>query len=64
MERKIGEVFEFEGKKYKVVDGGLEYFDCALCDLEGFLCISSNRGRCVGESREDGKDVYFVDVGE
>lgn len=64
MERKIGEVFEFEGEKYKVVEDELENFDCSLCDLEGFLCIDSNRGRCVSETREDGKNVYFVAVEE
>lgn len=64
MERKIGEVFVVKGKKYEGVEGGLEIFDCSLCDLAGFLYIDSNRGRCVSETREDGKNVYFVAVKE
>lgn len=58
MERKIGEVFEYDGQKYKVsADGG-----CAFCDFMSDTCERSKsvRGECAGRLRKDGKGVVFV----
>ena len=61
-ELKIGEVFEFERKKYKV-----EYkpkISCSRCDLL-YVCdedLYLKVGNCY--SREDKKDVHFVELKE
>lgn len=63
MERKIGEVFEFEGKKIEVkaTSNG-----CDGCFLKEKCCIDSADlvGTCGAEDRTDGKNVIFVEVQE
>ena len=63
MERKIGEVFEFEGKKLKVIKGNVRCKECFFyeipCPCGVFLDI---RGKCTTEGREDENNVYFVRV--
>ena len=63
MERKIGETFEFEGKKFEV--------KAAICGCDGCFfdtnCLSKNMklsGECEGSDRYDRKDVIFVEVQE
>ena len=53
MERKTGEIFEFEGEWYQCVNMS---FSCADCDINGD-CSSI----CIGSSplRKDGKQVRF-----
>lgn len=67
MERKIGEVFEFEGKKYEVVEDDKpdKENDCYKCifDIEPG-CFSSTRGVCCSTERTDGKEVVFIEVRE
>lgn len=62
MERKIGEVFECNGVRLKVVEGeGCEncYFhNLVSCKFGEYMDI---RGKC-GTIREDGKSVQFVKV--
>ena len=66
MERKIGEVFECNGVRLKVVEGeGCEncYFHNLVplgnvCKFGEYMDI---RGKC-GTIREDGKSVQFVKV--
>lgn len=64
MERKIGETFEFEGKKIKVtiaING-----ECDGCILDG-KCTRTNKaivGKCGCEYREDMTSVKFVEVQE
>ena len=64
MERKIGEIFEFEGKTYVTYAGegcegcAFKYEDCSVGKLSN--CI----GECCPSSRKDHKSVIFVEVEE
>ena len=64
MERKIGETFEFEGKKIEVkaaING-----DCDGCILDE-KCTRINQaivGECEGDKREDRMNVTFAEVQE
>ena len=64
MERKIGETFEFEGKKIEVkaaINGG-----CDGCILDE-KCSRINQaivGECEGDKREDRMNVIFAEVQE
>ena len=63
-ERKIGETFEFEGKKIEVKEAG--YGECDGCILDG-ICTRDNRsitGDCEGIERDDSTEVIFVEVQE
>ena len=63
MERKIGEVFEFEGKKYKVEKS---YNDCENCSFDrGEYCYVNDlkiAGECSVYSRKDKLDVIFLKI--
>ena len=63
MERKIGETFEFEGKKLEVKAASRA---CDGCFLEEKCCIDSAvlLGACGFGDRTDKKDVIFVEVEE
>lgn len=63
-ERKIGEVFEFEGKKLQVRES--HRYSCDGCFFNGHCEHSSNPiiGICEKDQREDEKDVIFVEVQE
>ena len=59
MERAIGEIFEIEGEKMKVVES---YCGCEGCCLKGHLYCNTERsvrGRCDKNNRIDGMDVIF-----
>ena len=58
MERKIGDVFSFDGKRFKVTSGTCIECGFALevCFLDPILSIV---GKCSDKNREDGKDVCF-----
>ena len=64
MERKIGEVFEFEGRKYKCIESfKLDKVSCHICAffvIDCKYCLSE----CYHGYRKDGKEVYFVEVRE
>ena len=63
MERKIGETFEYEGKKLKVVEDERNLcFDCYFFD--GVNCQRTERegGECSDSKRADYKPVIFVEV--
>ena len=64
MERKIGETFEFEGKKLQVKE--INRYSCDGCFFNGHCEHSSNPiiGICEKDQREDEKDVIFVEVQE
>ena len=65
MERKIGETFEYEGKKLKVVEDERNLcFDCYFFD--GVYCQKTGRecGSCEQRERADYKPVIFVEVHE
>ena len=58
MERKIGEIFEYNGEWYQCVKGG----DCNCCDLlENGICVNnfSLAGSCFSHQREDKTCVLF-----
>ena len=63
MERKIGEIFEFEGKKLEVKAASRA---CDGCFLEEKCCIDSAEllGTCGFGDRIDKKDVIFVEAQE
>jgi hypothetical protein len=60
IERKVGEVFEAYGVKYKVIEGrGCD--DCAICDC--FIGeIAEVLGECDDFDRLDGKSVHFKKI--
>lgn len=60
MERKIGEVFTYDGKTYQVVKSIL----CAHCAFRGKLCglIGSSAGNCMPNSRSDNTSVIFKEI--
>ena len=63
MERKIGEVFEYQGKKLKVVEAAKDLcFDCYFFD--GVYCQRTEQesGECSILKRDDYKSVIFVEV--
>ena len=63
MERKIGETFEHEGKKLKVVEDERNVcFDCYFFD--GVYCQKTGRecGSCEQRERADYKPVIFVEA--
>lgn len=65
MERKIGEVFEYQGKKLKVVQ--TEGSTCYNCYFANRDCDCDTRkvlGACLSETRTDNKPVIFVEVEE
>ena len=59
MERKIGDVFTFDGKLLEVVEGDCE--DCYL--LTKSCCFKSSVidiiGECYASNRKDNEDVCF-----
>ena len=64
MERKIGETFEYEGHKLRVVEGGID--KCDECFFYNIDCISNKyvRGFCAGDSRTDKKNVIFMEYND
>ena len=55
MERKIGEIFEYNGEWYQCVNTGLS---CNDCDIKGD-CSDTFIGTCSRSLRKDGKPVRF-----
>lgn len=63
MERKIGDIFEYEGEKLKVVNAGTA---CDGCYFKGKSCDNRNydiTGIC-GWTRKDNQPVRFIKVTE
>lgn len=70
MEREIGNIYEKESKKIKVIEGEkgscegcmyktkLKYI--SLCEGQDLLID----GECMGEFRRDKRDIYFKEVEE
>lgn len=60
MERKIGEIFEYNGEWYQCIHVPQKH-SCKLCDLRG-LCCDNNGVKivtCVWRHREDNTSVIF-----
>ena len=64
MERKIGEVFEYEGKALRVEEYKDNVNECFGCFLDGKCFSSKAVGHCEAERRTDKKNVIFVEVKE
>lgn len=57
MERKIGKIFTFNGKKFEVVEG-----DCEQCEFAGEQCAGveyDDVGECSENKRHDKTNVCF-----
>lgn len=62
MERKIGEIFEIDGKKYKCISNGP---GCSGCIFGSVLKCTKNYevfGWCGCTTRSDKKPVVFIEV--
>lgn len=59
-ERKIGEVFEFEGKTLKAIES--KHYTCYGCFFNGNCVPCKNIGYCRPEHRTDKKNIMFVEV--
>lgn len=63
MERKIGDVFTFDGKQLEVIEGY-----CESCYFLGTLCFEDHvldiRGECYSEDRKDNEEVCFIKLKE
>lgn len=59
MERKVGEVFQYEDKTYQVVKGS----KCENCDIR-WHCISTSSiaGTCFRSYRLDNTDIIFKEI--
>lgn len=62
MERKVGEIFEYNGEWYQCIH--TKYFGCENCNLtvqNNIHCIDAFkiRGECLSSNRKDGKSVIF-----
>ena len=59
MERKLGEVFTYNGKTYQVVKGS----ECENCDIRWY-CISASSiaGTCFRGYRSDNTDIIFKEI--
>ena len=62
MERKIGEVFEFNGVKLKTVriDVPFRCEDCYFQDLD----VSCKKNSCLWCERTDNENVIFMEIKE
>lgn len=57
MERKVGEIFKYNGEWYQCTPSN----DCKVCAFYNINCddIRSIRGECIIKARSDGKNVIF-----
>lgn len=61
MERKIGEVFTYNGKTYQVVEVEIDA-ECKGCAFEFSSCCTSLLGDCSPTYRTDGASVIFKEI--
>ena len=64
MERKIGDTFEFEGKKLQVKKNASSGCDGCFFNEQRIPCSKYVAGYCALKFRTDKKDVIFVEVQE
>lgn len=67
MERKVGEIFEYNGEWYQCIH--TKSFGCENCNLtvqNNIHCIGAFkiRGECLSSNRKDGKSVIFKKLEE
>lgn len=59
MERKVGEIFTYADKTYKVVQGT----KCRICDVNGSCIIKASvLGPCTSDNRSDKTHVVFKEI--
>ena len=58
MERKIGEIFEYNGEWYQCVESS----GCAPCVFNETDCRDIDTGSCDEDSRSDGKSIVFKNL--
>ena len=66
---KIGEIVEYNGKKYTCQKSDPNAFVCSGCCFysRGIVCLKPRSvvlGSCVGTSRGDNENVIFKEVAE
>ena len=61
MERKIGEIFTYNGKTYQVVEVESDE-ECKGCAFEFSSCCTSLLGNCSPTHRTDGTSVIFKEI--
>ena len=61
MERKVGEIFTYNGKTYKVVEVEIDE-ECKGCAFEFSSCCMSLLGDCSPTYRTDGASVIFKEI--
>lgn len=59
-ERKVGEIFEFQGMKLKCELSPKN--KCNHCRLKDIDCLGDVVGPCTPRSRNDQQYVYFIEV--
>ena len=64
MERKIGDTFEFEGKKLQVKESASNGCDGCFFYMKCSSITMGLSGECEVDARDDGKDIIFVEVQE
>lgn len=64
MERKIGEIFEYQGKKLKVIEGENKCDKCYFYKDNYCTRIDRIAGQCLTSKRTDNKSVNFIEVTE
>lgn len=63
MERKIGEVFECDGKKLQVMEDTFEVCDgCYFVNERNCIDRLDTRGLCHSAKRKDGRNVTFKEI--
>lgn len=60
MKLEINKIFEFKGKKYKVIES--ETKECDGCAFVKENCSVPELQPCFAADREDGKYVIFLEV--
>lgn len=59
-ERKVGEIFEFQGMKLKCeLSSDIK---CDRCRLKDIDCLGDAVGPCTPRSRHDQQPVIFIEV--
>lgn len=64
MERKIGEIFEYHNKKYKVVKSEFCSKCALLCTVGCTSQVKAVRGECLKMLRSDRTSVIFIECKE
>lgn len=59
-ERKVGDVFEYDGKKYKMVAATADNSRCKSCAFINSGKCQSVVGTCMGAMRIDSTPVYCI----